>query len=226
MAAAPAAPGARLTSSVVSARASRTNTSSNGLSSAERLVAVGAERHAGVVGDGRGTRSRRPRRLRARRSPGSRERWWTRRGRAGRCSSSALTSSAERLSAADLNATKRPEGEIAPKFDAAPAAGAPAAPVARLTSVVVAAVRSRTKTFGKPSSSSFERLSAREAKATRVPSSEIAGANEMSFAPAPLAPDRRLTRTVVFATRSRTKRFLTASSSAPERLSPSDSKAT
>ena len=69
----------------------------------------------------------------------------------------ALRSSGERLLALDSNATKRPEGEMAGLLESS-WAGAPATPLARLTSVTVAAAMSRTKTFPGPLSSSLERL--------------------------------------------------------------------
>ena len=52
-------------------------------------------------------------------------------------------------------------------------AGAPPAPVARLTSVVVLATRSRTKTLAMPLSSSAERSFASPPKATRSPSEDL-----------------------------------------------------
>ena len=59
---------------------------------------------------------------------------------------------------------------------------APPAPVARLTSVTIAAAMSRTKMLPTPLSSSVERLFAPEAKATRFPSPEMLGLKELSLA--------------------------------------------
>ena len=105
-------------------------------------------------------------------------------------------------------------------------AGAPPAPVARLTSVVVLATRSRTKTLATPSSSSAERLSAPDRKTTRLPSPEMSGVNAAALAAAPPGPVARLTSVVVLATRSRTKMLATPLSSSAERLLAPDWKTT
>ena len=105
-------------------------------------------------------------------------------------------------------------------------AGAPPAPVARLTSVVVLATRSRTKTLSSALLSSADRLSASEVKTTSRPSAESPGPPELPSAPAPAAPVARVTRTVVFAAASRTKMLVTPLSSSAERVSATLSNAT
>ena len=137
----------------------------------------------------------------------------------------ALLSSDDTLFAADLKTTKRPEGEMSAESEG-PLAPTPAAPVARLTREFAAAARSRTKTFVTALLSSVDRLLALDSKATRFPSPEIVGLNELSFAPAPLGPGRRLTSVVVLATRSRTKMFTKVLSSSIDRLSATDWKTT
>ena len=67
---------------------------------------------------------------------------------------------------------------------------------------------SRTNTFATALLSSMERLLASLWKATRLPSPEIDGMTELSFAPAPSASGARLTSVVVLSTRSRTKMFV------------------
>ena len=74
--------------------------------------------------------------------------------------------------------------------------------------------------------SSADRLFASDWKTAYRPSAEMSGSLESSFAPAPPAPGARLTSVVVSATRSRTKMFVTPSSSSVERLSASDTKTT
>ena len=135
------------------------------------------------------------------------------------------SSSAERLSAPDRKTTRLPSPEMLGVKEPA-MAGAPPAPVARLTSVVVLATRSRTKTLATPSSSSAERLWASRRKTTRLPSPEMLGVKEPAMAGAPPAPVARLTSVVVLATRSRTKTLATPSSSSAERLSAPDRKTT
>ena len=137
----------------------------------------------------------------------------------------AFRSSGARLLADDSKATNRPEGERSGLPEVS-LPGAPAAPLARLTSVTVAAAISRTNTFATLLSSSLERLFASDVKATRFPSPEMLGLTASPLAAAPLAPARLLTRVVVLATRSRTKMLLTRLSSSGDRLSAPDRKAT
>ena len=136
-----------------------------------------------------------------------------------------LSSSAERLSAPDWKTTRLPSPEMLGLKEPA-MAGAPPAPVARLTSVVVLATRSRTKMLATPLSSSAERLSAPDRKTTRLPSPEMSGLSAAALAAAPPDPEARLTSVVVLATRSRTKMLATPLSSSAERLFASLLKAT
>src|SRR4029077_7577286 len=89
-------------------------------------------------------------------------------------------SSGSRFEANEWKATKRPSAEIAGVREKLLSALAPVAPLARLTSVVVFACRSRTKTFPLVSPSSGSRFEAADAKATKRPSAEIAGVEDPS----------------------------------------------
>src|SRR5439155_10481148 len=85
----------------------------------------------------------------------------------------ASVSAGSRLFATEWNATKRPSAERAgPKEPPLPFA--PAAPVARLASVVVFEAMSRTKTSKVVSGSAGSRFDAEEVKATKRPSAETA----------------------------------------------------
>ncbi len=121
--------------------------------------------------------------------------------------SSVVSPSSEwRFDASELNATKRPSAEIAAEEESSfPLA--PAASVARLTSVVVFVSRSRTNTSKVASVSSGCRFEAPELKATKRPSAEIAGTSDSPFPFAPATPATslaRLTSVVVLVSRSRT----------------------
>ena len=80
-------------------------------------------------------------------------------------SRAASSSSAERLGASEGNATYRPSAEISANPESA-VPPAPAGPAPRLTSLVVPAWRSRTKTSTTGSASSVERLVAADMKET------------------------------------------------------------
>ena len=99
-------------------------------------------------------------------------------------------SSAERLSASDSKATKRPSPEIAGSREA-PSPPAPAAPVARLAKVVTFVAASRTKTFVKPLLSSAEMLSASVSKATWSPLAELEEVTAFASTGAPAGPVAR-----------------------------------
>jgi hypothetical protein len=134
-------------------------------------------------------------------------------------------SSGSRFVAPEVNATKRPSPETAdapePKFPLAPLA-----PAARLTSVVVCATRSRTRTSKVVSPSSGWRFVATEVKATKRPSAETAGSKEPSLPLAPVAPAARLTSVVVPATKSRTNTSVFVSVSSGCRFEALEWKAT
>ena len=102
----------------------------------------------------------------------------------------------------------------------------PAGPAARLTSLVVAAETSRTKMSPAVSSSSPERLSAFDWKATKRPSPEMATSSALPSPPGPVGPSARLTRVVAAASKSRTKTSAAAASSSAERLPAVEMKAT
>ena len=102
----------------------------------------------------------------------------------------------------------------------------PAGPGARLTSLVVAAETSRTKMSVNVSSSSPERLSAFDWKATKRPSPEMTTSDALPSPPGPVGPSARLTRVVASASRSRTKTSSAATSSSAERLLAAEMKAT
>src|SRR5215475_9561537 len=104
-----------------------------------------------------------------------------------------LPSLGSKFDAEDANATNRASAEIAGWFDSALAL-APAAPLARLTSVVVFVCRSRTNTSSVASPSAGSRLDADESKARKRPSEEMEGSKESAFPSAPATPVARLTR--------------------------------
>ena len=135
------------------------------------------------------------------------------------------SSSGCRFEAPELKATKRPSAEIAGSEEL-PSPLAPVAPVARLTSVVVFACRSRTNTSVIASVSSGCRFEASDSNATERPSAEIADRMERPFALAPVAPSARLTSVVVFACRSRTNTSRIASVSSGCRFVADESKVT
>ena len=126
-----------------------------------------------------------------------------------------------RLLASELKATERPFPEIE---GLAELSSPPTPLVARLTNRVVPFLRSRTKMFDTPSLSSMLRLLASDWKATKRPSAEIDGWNELSSPPTPLVA--RLTNRVVPFLRSRTKMFSKLSLSLSLKLFALDSKAT
>ena len=100
-------------------------------------------------------------------------------------------------------------------------AAAPVGPGALLTSSVVLASASRTKTLPTPSSSAADRLFALELKATRA-LSDTTGVEELASAPAPPGPPARLASAVVDSSRSRRKMLETALLSSVERLLADD----
>ena len=104
-------------------------------------------------------------------------------------------------------------------------AAAPAGPCARLTSSVVLAIASRTKTLVNPSLSSADRLFALDEKATRALSATEA-VKDVASPPAPPGPLARLTSAVVASSRSRRKMFKAALLSSADRLLAPDWKLT
>src|SRR5262249_8367545 len=104
-------------------------------------------------------------------------------------------SAGSRFVARESKATKRPSAEIGAAEEAL-FPSAPAAPPARLTSVVVFVCRSRTNTSPPRSPSLGSRLVAKDSKATKRPSAEIEGELESEFPLAPAAPLARLTSVV------------------------------
>ena len=99
-------------------------------------------------------------------------------------------------------------------------------PEPRLTSAVVWATRSRTKTPLSALKSSGCMFDASDANATRRPSPEIEGADEAPLPFAPSDPPERLTSAVVLAARSRTKTSEPAPVSSGSRFEASDAKLT
>src|SRR5436309_61268 len=95
--------------------------------------------------------------------------------------------------ALELKVTNLPSAEMAGSRHLR-CAGRPLAPLDRQTKVVLANRRSRTKTFFTRLSSSLERLSASDSKATYRLLPERDGRNESEWAGSPLRPEARLTR--------------------------------
>src|SRR5215217_499771 len=130
-----------------------------------------------------------------------------------------------RLLAFDSKATERPSPEIDAKREAS-SPTAPLGPLARLINWVVSVCRSRTKTSVTPFPSTALRLLASDSKATKRPSAEIEGLDELPSPPGPVAPPVRLTSLISPVRRSRRKTFETPLLSKRLRLSASDWKAT
>lgn len=118
-------------------------------------------------------------------------------------SAAASRSAGSRFVPCEMNATRRPSVEIDASIEG-PLLRAPAAPGARLTSVVVAAARSRRNTSTPSSVSAGSSVVAPESKATRRPSREIRARWDPRSPAAPVAPVARLTSVVVCAPTSRT----------------------
>ena len=170
LAAAPAGPGARLTSSVVSTkRVAHEHVRDAVVVGGRQVVRARDEGHAGVVRDGR-----REGRVVVRAGP-------ARAARAAHERRGGLVEVAQEDVREGVVVVGRQvvgcrqEGDVATGRRDVGAArvgvgrGAPATPLARLTSALVAAARSRTTTFETALSSWLERLLAIERKATRLP---------------------------------------------------------